>query len=153
VAVLGLELFGLLGEAEHAQQVENAATLASLEGPSNRDGNVYVVEMVTPRVMKLGTDGVLTTYRDKSNNANGLVVNSWGRLIAFDGAESNRNGNRVPANARITRTDLKKPNGSVGSERILYDLGQPRGVDGMSVDRQGNLYAAAGSATRTRGYM
>ena len=238
--VLGLGLSVLFGETGFAQQVETAATLAFLEGPTaDRDGNVYFVEMVTPRIMKLGTDGVLTTYRDKSNNANGLVVDSQGRLIACEGAESNRNGNRVPANARITRTDLKtgavevlatsyegtplrgpndvtldgrgriyftdlagsavyridtsgaltrlltsaevqrpngiqvspddtrlyvadsfpppgntrrihvfdlKPDGSVGNGRILYDFGPARGADGLSVDVQGNLYAAAGSA-------
>jgi gluconolactonase len=229
-----------LGTVGIAQQPEAAATLAFLEGPTvDRDGNVYFVEMTTPRIMKLGADGVLTTYRDKSNNANGLVIDAEGRLIACEGAESNRNGVKVPANARVTRTDLRtgavevlatsyegmplrgpndvtldrrgriyftdlaaaavyridmngtltrilssaevqRPNGiqispddtklyvadsfppptntrrihvfdlsadgSAGNGRVLYDFGEARGADGMSIDVEGNLYAAAGSA-------
>ena len=55
---------------------------------------MYFVEMVTPRIMKLGKDGVTTTFRDKSNNANGLVIDAQGRLVACEGAASNRNGAR-----------------------------------------------------------
>jgi gluconolactonase len=233
-------LCSFMGMVGIAQQPDTAATLAFLEGPTvDRDGNVYFVEMTTPRIMKLGADGVLTTYRDKSNNANGLVIDAEGRLIACEGAESNRNGVKVPANARITRTDLRtgamevlatsyegtplrgpndvtldrrgriyftdlagsavyridtngtlarilssadvqRPNGiqispddtrlyvadsfppptntrrihvfdlsadgSAHNGRVLYDFGEVRGADGMSIDVEGNLYAAAGSA-------
>jgi gluconolactonase len=233
-------LCSFMGMVGIAQQPDTAATLAFLEGPTvDRDGNVYFVEMTTPRIMKLGADGVLTIYRDKSNNANGLVIDAEGRLIACEGAESNRNGVKVPANARITRTDLRtgamevlatsyegtplrgpndvtldrrgriyftdlagsavyridtngtlarilssadvqRPNGiqispddtrlyvadsfppptntrrihvfdlsadgSAHNGRVLYDFGEVRGADGMSIDVEGNLYAAAGSA-------
>jgi gluconolactonase len=37
------------------------------------------------------------------------------------------------------------PDGSVRNGRVLYDFGKMRGTDGMSVDVEGNLYAAAGS--------
>ena len=241
-----LLLLPLLSVTGIAQQPEVAATLAFLEGPTaDRDGNVYFVEMTTPRIMKLGADGVLATYRDKSNNANGLVIDAQGRLIACEGAESNRNGVKTPANARVTRTDLRtgaievlatsyegtplrgpndvtldkrgriyftdlggsavyridtngtltrilasaevqRPNGiqispddsklyvadsfpppgntrrihvfdlagdgSVRNGRVLYDFGTVRGADGMSIDVEGNLYAAAGSgATKNTG--
>ena len=57
----------LLGGVAIAQQVEAVATLAFLEGPtSDTEGNVYFVEMVTPRIMTLGTNGVLTTYRTRA---------------------------------------------------------------------------------------
>jgi gluconolactonase len=222
-----------------AQEPEVAATLAFTEGPTvDRDGNVYFSEMTTQRIMKLSTGGVLSTYREKSNNANGLVIDPEGRLIACEGAESNRNGVRVVGSPRVTRTDLRTgkmeiladnyqgmplwgpndvtldqqgrifftdlagsavyridatggltrilsapdvqrpngiqispddtklyvadsfpppdgvrvlrvydllPDGSVRNARVLYDFGKVRGTDGMSVDREGNLYAAAGS--------
>ena len=36
--------------------------------------------------MKLGADGVLSTYREHSNAANGLLIDPQGRLIACEGA-------------------------------------------------------------------
>jgi len=222
-----------------AQEPEVAATLAFTEGPTvDRDGNVYFTEMTTQRIMKLSVGGVLSTYREKSNNANGLVIDPEGRLIACEGAESTRNGVRIVGSPRVTRTDLRTgkmeiladnyqdmplrgpndvtidqkgrifftdlagsavyridaaggltrilsapdvqrpngiqispddtklyvadsfpppngvrvlrvydllPDGSVRNARVLYDFGKARGTDGMSVDREGNLYAAAGS--------
>jgi gluconolactonase len=222
-----------------AQELQVAATLAFTEGPTvDRAGNLYFTEMVTQRIMKLSADGVLSTYREKSNNANGLVIDPEGRLIACEGAESNRNGVRITNTPRVTRTDLRtgetellagsfqsmplrgpndvtidgkgriyftdpggsavyridspgkvarivaapdvqRPNGiqispddsklyvadsapppdgmrvlrvfdlqidgSVRNMRVLYDFLNVRGIDGMSVDVQGNLYGAAGS--------
>jgi gluconolactonase len=222
-----------------AQEPQVAATLAFTEGPTaDRDGNPYFSEMVTQRIMKLSADGVLSTYREKSNNANGLVIDPEGRLIACEGAESNRNGVKIATTPRMTRTDLRtgkveiladsfqgtplkgpndvtldgkgriyftdpagsavyridapgkiarvlaapeiqrpngiqvspddtklyvadsapppdgmrvlrvfdlQPDGSVRNTRVLYDFMKSRGIDGMSVDVQGNLYGSAGS--------
>jgi gluconolactonase len=222
-----------------AQELQVAATLAFTEGPTvDRDGNLYFSEMVTQRIMKVSADGVLSTYREKSNNANGLVIDPEGRLIACEGADSNRNGVKVATTPRMTRTDLRsgkieiladsfqgtplkgpndvtidgrgriyftdpagsavyridapgkvarivaapdiqrpngiqispddtklyvadsapppdgmrvlrvfdlQPDGSVRNGRVLYDFMSARGIDGMSVDIQGNLYGSAGS--------
>jgi len=38
-----------------------------------------------------------------------------------------------------------KPDGSVGPKRLLHDFGKQRGIDGMCVDVEGNIYGAAGS--------
>jgi gluconolactonase len=226
--------------AQTAQQPEAAATLAFTEGPTvDRQGNLYFSEMVNQRIMKLSPDGVLSTFREKSNNANGLVIDPEGRLIAAEGSPSNRNGVRITGTPRITRTDLQTgkmevladnyqgtplqgpndvtidgkgriyftdpgatgavyridapgklarlavapeiarpngiqvspddtrlyladsaappngvrllrvfdllPDGSVRNMRVLYDFQKVRGIDGMSVDTQGNIYGAAGS--------
>jgi gluconolactonase len=232
-------LWAVAGAPTMAQEAEVAATLAFTEGPTvDTDGNVYFSEMTSQRIMKLSVGGVLSTYREKSNNANGLVIDPQGRLIACEGAESNRNGVRIVGNPRVTRTDLRTgkieiladnyqgmplrgpndvtldqkgrifftdlagaavyridtagglarilsapdvqrpngiqispddtklyvadsfpppegvrvlrvydllPDGSVRNGRVLYDFGKMRGTDGMSVDAEGNLYAAAGS--------
>ena len=70
-----------------AQEPAVAATLAFTEGPTvDRAGNLYFSEMVSQRIMKLSSDGILSTYREKSNNANGLVIDPEGRLIACEGA-------------------------------------------------------------------
>ena len=233
-------LFGcwLIVSPAEAQTVEVAATTAFTEGPTaDREGNVYFSEIVSQRILKLGPTGVLATYREHSNNANGLVIDPEGRLIACEGATFTRNGVTTKGIPRVTRTDLRtgsmevlaesyegmpfkgpndvtfdgkgriyftdlpasavyridgpgkivkllgapdveRPNGiqvspddtvlyvadsapvgqgvrllraydlrtdgSIANKRVLYDFGMVRGIDGMSVDVQGNLYGAAG---------
>jgi gluconolactonase len=66
-----------------AQPAEIATTLSFTEGPTvDRDGNVYFTEMVSLRIMKLSVKGVLSTFRERSNNANGLLIDPQGRLVA-----------------------------------------------------------------------
>lgn len=67
-----------------ARQPEIATTVAFTEGPTvDRDGNVYFTEMVSQRIMKLTANGVLSTFHERSNNANGLLIDPQGRLIAW----------------------------------------------------------------------
>ena len=130
-----------------AQEPQVAATLAFTEGPTvDRDGNLYFSEMVTQRIMKLSADGVLSTYREKSNNANGLVIDPEGRLIACEGADSNRNGVKLTTTPRMTRTDLR-----TGKTEILADSfqGTPlKGPNDVTIDGKGRIYFTdpAGSA-------
>ena len=71
-----------------AQQPEIAIAVAFTEGPTvDRDGNVYFTEMVAQRIMKLSATGVLSTFRENSNGANGLLIDPQGRLIACEGAD------------------------------------------------------------------
>jgi gluconolactonase len=65
-----------------AQQPEIATTVAFTEGPTvDAEGNVYFTDIINQRIMKLSTNGVLSTYRDNSNVANGLLIDPQGRLI------------------------------------------------------------------------
>jgi len=89
IVILGGGFAGLAA----AQQPEIATTVAFTEGPAvDRDGNVYFTEMVFQRIMKLTPSGVLSTYRERSNNANGLLVDPQGRLVACEGAEFSLGG-------------------------------------------------------------
>jgi gluconolactonase len=137
LAVLGLS--ALLGGVALAQQVDTVSTMAFLEGPtSDKDGNVYFVEMVTPRIMKVDKNGVTTMFRDKSNNANGLVIDAQGRLVACEGAASNRNGVQTPSNGRITRTDL-----ATGKIEVLATAYQGKplvGPNDLTLDNRGRIY-------------
>src|SRR6266542_5598790 len=91
-----------------AQIPEVATAVAFTEGPTvDRDGNVYFTEMVAQRIMKLSARGVLSTFRENSNGANGLLIDPQGRLIACEGAESQRTGVLVKNKPQVTRTDLK----------------------------------------------
>ena len=55
------------------------------EGPAaDRDGNVYFSDIPNEKIHKVDTKGKLTLFRDKSNRANGLMVNSKGEIIACE---------------------------------------------------------------------
>ena len=83
----------LLMPSAAAPQAEIATTVAFTEGPvADRDGNVYFTELVFQRIMKLTPQGVLSVFREQSNNANGMLIDPEGRLIACEGAASQRMG-------------------------------------------------------------
>jgi gluconolactonase len=129
------------------QEPEIATTVAFTEGPTpDRAGNIYFTDIVNQRIMKLGTDGRLSIYREHSNAANGLVIDSQDRLIACEGALFERPGVRVQGKPRVTRTDLK-----TGTVEILADsyMGKPfEGPNDATLDSKGRIYFTdlAGSA-------
>ena len=144
-----LSLAGVIHAAE--LKAELATVVAFTEGPTvDRDGNVYFTETISHRIMKLSTGGVLTTFREHSNAANGLIFDSRWRLIACE-------GNRQ--NPRVTRTDMgngrievlaesfegKRLNGPNdvtldGKDRIYFtDPAQPAGGAVYRIDPDGKL--------------
>jgi gluconolactonase len=122
-----------------AQQPEVATAVAFTEGPTvDRDGSVYFSEMVFQRIMKLSASGELTVFRERSNNANGLLIDPQGRLIACEGAESTRTGVTVQFKPQITRTDLR-----TGKIEVLADSYQGKpfvGPNDVTIDGKGRLY-------------
>ena len=122
-----------------AQQPEVATAVAFTEGPTvDRDGNVYFTEMVSQRIMKLSANGVLSTFRDNSNGANGLLIDPQGRLVACEGAESQRTGVLVKNKPKVTRTDLQ-----TGKIEVLADNYQGKpfvGPNDVTIDGKGRLY-------------
>jgi gluconolactonase len=122
-----------------AQEVQIAAQIAFTEGPTvDRDGNVYFTDIMSQRIMKLGKDGVVSTYREHSNAANGLLIDPEGRLVACEGAPFTRSGVSVQGKPRVTRTDLK-----TGKVEILADnyQGKPlTGPNDVTIDGKGRLY-------------
>jgi len=135
IALIGLAVPTLAA----AQQVEIATSVAFTEGPAvDRDGTVYFTEMVAQRIMKLTAGGVLSTFRERSNNANGLLIDPQGRLVACEGAESQRTGVRQTFKPQITRTDLR-----TGKMDVLADNYQGRpfvGPNDVTIDAKGRLY-------------
>jgi len=140
VVAAAITLVGLLvpGPAV-AQTVEVATSLAFTEGPAvDRDGNVYFTELVAQRIMKLSAKGILSTFREHSNNANGLLIDPQGRLIACEGAESQRTGELMKFKPQVTRTDLRS-----GKMEVLADNYQGKpfvGPNDVTIDGKGRLY-------------
>jgi gluconolactonase len=125
-----------------AQELDIATSVSMLEGPTvDRDGNVYFTDLLMQRIMRFSKDGVFSVYRDKSNVANGLVIDPQNRLIACEGSTSptaQRNGIPTGGKPRVTRTDLK-----TGRIEILADSfeGKPlSGPNDVTIDAKGRLY-------------
>ena len=122
-----------------AQDVQLAATLTFTEGPAAApDGSVYFTEIVNQRIMRLGTDGKLSVFRENSNVANGLLFDAEGRLVACEGATFERPGVKVSGIPRVTRTDLKS-----SKIEVLADSfdGKPlTGPNDVTIDSKGRLY-------------
>ncbi len=120
-------------------EVEIAASVAFTEGPTvDQAGNVYFTEIMSQRIMKLGTDGVVSTYREQSNAANGLLIDPQGRLVACEGAEFRRSGAVVSGKPRVTRTDLR-----TGKLEVLAERGPGlplQGPNDVTLDGKGRLY-------------
>jgi gluconolactonase len=121
------------------QQPEVATTVAFTEGPAvDREGNVYFTDIISQRIMKLSADGVLSTYRENSNVANGLLIDAQGRLIACEGSTFERPGVKLKGTPRVTRTDLK-----TGAVEVLADSYEGRpliGPNDVTIDGRGRLY-------------
>ena len=124
------------------QELEIATSVSMLEGPTvDAQGNVYFSDILMQRIMRFSRDGKFSIFREKSNVANGMVIDPQGRLIAAEGAASptaERSGMTTGGIPRVTRTDLK-----TGKMEILADRynGKPlSGPNDVTIDRQGRLY-------------
>lgn len=129
----------LMPSAAAPQQADIATAVAFTEGPvADRDGNVYFTELVFQRIMKLTPQGALSVFREQSNNANGMLIDPEGRLIACEGAASQRMGVMQTFKPQITRTDLR-----TGKIEVLADSYQGKpfvGPNDVTIDSQGRLY-------------
>lgn len=139
-ALMALLVVGLHVPGSAAgQQPEVATSVAFTEGPTvDREGNVYFTDIITQRILRLSADGVLSTFRENSNVANGLLIDPQGRLIACEGATFERPGVKLKGTPRVTRTDLK-----TGAIEILADSydGKPLvGPNDVTIDGRGRLY-------------
>jgi len=140
VLATAITLVGLVVPGHAVAQTPEVATqLAFTEGPAvDRAGNVYFTELVAQRIMKLSAKGVLSTFREHSNNANGLLIDSQGRLSACEGAESQRTGELRKFKPQVTRTDL-----GTGKMEVLADNYQGKpfvGPNDVTIDSKGRLY-------------
>jgi gluconolactonase len=97
------------------------------EGPAaDRDGNVYFSDIPNERIHKVDAEGKLSVFREKTNRANGLMLNAKGEIVACEGA------GQVVAYS---------PDGK--SRRVLadsYDGKRLNAPNDLVVDKQGGVY-------------
>jgi gluconolactonase len=111
-----------------------ATSVAFTEGPTaDAEGNIYFTETISSRIMKFSpATKSLTTYREGSNRANGLLIDDQGRLVACEGSDAQRN------EPRVTRTDLK-----TGAVEVLakgYEGKLFNAPNDVTMDGKGRLY-------------
>jgi gluconolactonase len=117
------------------QLLQVAATVTFLEGPTtDADGNVFFTDLNGGRILKLSAadGGRVTTFREPSNRANGLLIDPQGRLLACE------SGDRAQIPPRVTRTDMK-----TGQIEVLADNYQGQRFNApndITFDGKGRLY-------------
>ena len=119
-----------------AQTVEHFANVHVVltEGPvAHPDGTVYFTDLANDRILKLGTDGLVTTYRQPANRPNGLRLDAQFRLLAAERGDPERN---TPG--RISRTDLETGDIEVLADSSgAVDFGVP---NDLTFDARGRIY-------------
>ncbi|MGH7127484.1 MAG: SMP-30/gluconolactonase/LRE family protein [Planctomycetaceae bacterium] len=92
-------------------------------------------------------DGSVTRVTDDIEKPNGVHVSPDARTLYV--AETNNGSGDVTSDTAETRPGRMtlnafriRRNGELGRKRVLVDFGAGPGVDGMTLDAEGNLYAA-----------
>lgn len=106
------------------------------------------LEQDAEAVYRIDPDGRVTRVvsQPRIERPNGLAVTPDGRTLYVVDSHSRPGGNR-----KIWAFDLSE-DGTPGAQRLVFDFGLGRGGDGLRLDREGNLWVAAGiSIPRTSG--
>ena len=120
--------------ASPARPVAAAATVSFTEGPTvDEAGAVYFTDLrVNGRILKMDPDATVSTFREPSNGANGLIFDSEWRLLAAEAG----NGADIPP--RISRTTIE-----TGEVEVLADAVEGKGLhrpNDLTIDGQGRVY-------------
>lgn len=141
--VIAVGVFGAAAVAVRGQTTVGAVDVVTLvaftEGPATApDGTVYFADLASRRIMRIGRDGMLSTFRENSNLANGLMFDRQGRLIACQGGTFNYPGNTFKGQPRVTRTDLE-----TGRVEVLIESSAGItlvGPNDLTMDSRGTIY-------------
>ncbi|MCC2669873.1 MAG: gnl 2 [Armatimonadetes bacterium] len=112
-----------------------------------RYGETNDLEQDKQAVYRIEKDGKLTRVIDDVQVPNGILITRDNRTLYVADNSPNEGENRtliaydVPRNGKVTR------------RKVLYDLGTERGIDGMVLDTEGNIYATAGLKDKTGVYV
>lgn len=94
-------------------------------------------EIATESVYRIDPDGTVSQIITDVEKPNGIALSPDMKTLYL--AESNPRGNQHLLSYPL------RDDGTVGPKKMLHDFGKGRGIDGMSMDVDGNIYGAAGS--------
>ncbi len=89
-------------------------------------------------VLRIDPTGTCTLVVNNLRTPNGIIISPDERYIIV----SDRGTQRL-------HRYLIQPDGSLQPDRVIYDFTPDRGIDGMCIDVQGNIYGAAGREKTT----
>lgn len=109
-------------------------------------GRIYFTDLPGGTVHRIDPDGAITRLleRPQIERPNGIVVAPNDRTLYLVEA------NQAEGGARLIRAYDLLPDGSLANMRVFHNFYPGRSADGLCIDTQGNLYAAAG-LNRRRG--
>ncbi|MDA2923947.1 SMP-30/gluconolactonase/LRE family protein [Acidobacteria bacterium AH-259-L09] len=98
-------------------------------------------ELETEDVYRIDPDGSLTRVATKPDihKPNGLIISPDGKMLYVADTKS-----EPMREARLMAFDIQE-DGSLSNGRSIYSFGSGRGIDGMAIDVEGNIYGAAGN--------
>ncbi len=95
-------------------------------------------EIDTESVYRVDPTGDVTQIINDVQKPNGIILSPDMNILYLADSPSN------PKGKRLLLAYPLKDNGTVGKKKVLHDFGEDRGIDGMSIDAKGNIYATAG---------
>lgn len=117
----------------NGRPVEVAASITLTEGPTvDADGTLYFTDIRTNRILRMTPSGDVSTFRQPSNRANGLIFDSQWRLLACEG------GDGETAVPRLTRTTIETGEVEVVADR--YEGKEFHRLNDLTIDGQGRIY-------------
>jgi gluconolactonase len=109
----------------------------------SRDG----VEQDREAVYRIDPGGKLTRIIDDVDRPNGIAISPDGKTLYL--ADNHPDAGR----GRTLLAYTLGADGRASARRVLHDFTPGRGVDGMSLDAEGNIYATAGSRDQAGVYV
>ncbi|MGK6316731.1 SMP-30/gluconolactonase/LRE family protein [Neorhizobium sp. DT-125] len=113
------------------------------------------IEQPVMGIYRIETDGAVKLLSAEARRPNGIVLSPDGKTLYVSDNDIGMSDIRVRGSGvpvpngvmRILSFKIDKE-GNVGKAHVFVDFGEEQGADGLTVDREGNLYAAVQSATR-----
>lgn len=112
-----------------------------------RYGELDGMEQDKQAVYRIEEGGKLTRVIDDVQVPNGILITPDNKTLYVADNSPNEGENRTLIAYNIAR------DGKVTRRKVLYDLEKERGMDGMVLDVDGNIYATAGLKDKTGVYV
>lgn len=128
----------------------------------DREGRIYFsdpkyvgpekMELASMDVYRYDPDGSLYRVTTDISKPNGVMLSPDGQTLYVaetDNGTAEAEKETAVKKGRMTLNAFPvNDDGSLGAKKVLVDFGGKTGIDGMTVDRLGNIYAAVRSADR-----
>ena len=129
----------------------------------DRQGRIYFsdpkyvgpekMELPSMDVYRYDPDGTIRIATKEIDKPNGVILSPDGKTLYV--AETDNGTAKAdivktpPKPGRMTLNAFRvKKDGSLGKKKVLHNFGKETGIDGMTVDVKGHIYAAVRSASR-----